>query len=170
MSEHGEGALHGVDRIKAKQTLGEILEVASSFEESAKDFYAALAPKVSKRIRDLVEELAAEEQGHYDMFMALSKRDDISDQIQEKVATPASDTKFSDAIQVPDLGENPDDQAVLQYALGREQAAMEQYGSLAESAPDGAIKDLFVFLAKEEMEHKQELEKLYYEVVHSGGV
>ncbi len=46
----------------------------------------------------------------------------------------------------------------------------EQYQSLAETAPDGALRDLFRFLAKEETEHKNELEKLYYEVVHSGGV
>ncbi len=86
------------------------------------------------------------------------------------VATPASDSRFSDAIQLPELGEAPDDQEVLQYALGREQAAMEQYRSLAESTAPGPIKDLFNFLADEETQHKTELEKLYYEIVHSGGV
>jgi len=47
---------------------------------------------------------------------------------------------------------------------------MEQYRSLAESTAPGPIKDLFKFLADEETQHKAELEKLYYEVVHSGGV
>ena len=47
-----------------------------------------------------------------------------------------------------------DDQAVLQYALMREHVAMEQYQSLAETAPDGPIKDLFIFLANEETKHK----------------
>jgi rubrerythrin len=71
---------------------------------------------------------------------------------------------------VPDLGKNPDDQTVLQYALMREQAAMEQYTALAESTPSGPIQDLFQFLANEETKHKNELEAIYYEVVHSGGV
>lgn len=47
---------------------------------------------------------------------------------------------------------------------------MEQYGKLADTAPDGPIKELFRFLADEETKHKQELEKVCYEVVHSGGV
>lgn len=165
-----EGTQHGIDRIRSKKTLGEILQVATSFEATARDFYAALAPKVSKRIRWLVDDLAREEQGHFDLFDALSKRSDIAEQIKAEVATPPSDSRFSDCIHLPNLGENPDDQAVLQYAMGREHAAMEQYQSLAESVEPGPIKDLFRFLADEETKHKVELEKIYYEVVHSGGV
>ena len=169
MSVH-EGDLSGRERLASKKTLKEILEVATSFEETARDFYAALTPKVSKNIRWLVEELAEEEQRHYDLFSELAARTDVQDQIAALVETPASDRKFSDCIHLPDLGDNPDDQAVLQYALGREHAAMEQYGALADSTEPGPIRDLFVFLANEETEHKNELEKLYYEIVHSGGV
>ncbi len=94
----------------------------------------------------------------------------IETHLSSEVATPASDRKFSDAVLLPDLGDSPDDQEVLHYALYREHTAMEQYQSLAETAPDGALRDLFRFLAKEETAHKNELEKLYYEVVHSGGI
>ena len=169
MSVH-EGDQSGRDRLASKKTLKEILEVATSFEETARDFYTALIPRVSKNIRWLVEELAAEEQQHYDLFNGLATRPDFAGQIGALIETPASDRKFSDCIHLPDLGESPDDQAVLQYALGREHAAMEQYRSLAESTEPGPIHDLFVFLANEETKHKQELEKLYYEIVHSGGV
>ncbi len=68
------------------------------------------------------------------------------------------------------LGENPEDQAVLQYVLMREHAAMEQYTALAKSSQLGAIQVLFEFLANEETRHKNELERIYYEIVHSGGV
>jgi rubrerythrin len=170
MSEHGEGHSKAYERIKSKKTLSEILEVATEFERTARDFYTDLIPRVSKKIRYLVEELAEEEQEHFDMFMELSKREDVAEQIQQEVDTPTSDTRFSDCIHLPDLGENPDDQEVLQYAMGREHAAMSQYSSLADSSPDGPIKDLFTFLASEETKHKQELEKIYYETVHSGGV
>lgn len=167
--EQGEGHVSGRDRLSNSTTVGEVLITATSFEETARNFYRDLAPKVSKRIRWLVEELAAEEQRHYDLFTQLATRDDIADQVATRIARPTSDPQFSDAIHTPDLGDSPDDQAVLQYALGREHAAMTQYTELAESTSPGPIKDLFVYLANEETEHKAELEKLYYEVVHSGG-
>ena len=165
-----EGEQSSYERIKAKTSLKEILEVACSFEASARDFYTDLIPKVSKNFRWLAEELAREEQGHYDLLSGLAARQDIADQIKAEVRTPASNTKFSDAVHLPDLGPKPDDQAVLQFAMGREHIAMEHYQSLAESTEDGPIKELFVFLANEETKHKAELEKLYYETVHAGGV
>jgi len=94
----------------------------------------------------------------------------IEQQLSQRIATPPSNGKFSDAVHAKDLGENPDDQAILQYALSREQAAMEQYNALTEEVEPGPIKDLFSFLAMEETEHKNELEKIYYDIVHSGGV
>ncbi|MEW8664842.1 MAG: ferritin family protein, partial [Candidatus Thiodiazotropha sp.] len=151
-------------------SLSEILEVAIEFERTARDFYNDLIPKVSKQIRYLVEELAEEEQRHFDLFNELKSRPDIEQHIQAMVDTPASDKRFSDCIHLPDLGDKPDDQAVLQYALGREHAAMEQYHALAESTEPGPIKDLFLYLANEETLHKNQLERLYYETIHSGGV
>lgn len=170
MSDQAEGHVHGHEQLRNSKTLAEILETATRFEQTARDFYQALAPKVSKRIRWLVQELAEEEQRHFELFNELMKRDDLDEQIRARVATPAADPRFSDGIHLPELGDQPDDQAVMQYALGREHAAMEQYRELAESTAPGPIKSLFVFLANEETQHKAELEKLYYEIVHSGGV
>lgn len=169
MSER-EGEKSGRERLKSKKSLKEILEVATSFEESARDFYTDLTPKVSKNLRWLVKELAEEEQRHYDLFNRLANNPNIEQMIRAEVETPASDGRFSDCIHLPDLGDTPDDQAVLQYALGLEHAAMEQYRALAENTGPGPIKELFEFLANEETLHKNELEKLYYEVVHAGGV
>ena len=160
----------GYQRLKAQISLEDILVVATEFERTARDFYAGLVPKVSKQIRYLVEELAREEQQHFDLFTELLARSDIAGQVKQSIKTPASDRRFSDCIHLPELGDHPDDQAVLQYALGREHAAMEQYRSLAESTPPGPIRDLFQYLADEETQHKNELEKRYYEIVHSGGV
>lgn len=165
-----EGDSAAYQRIKSKKSLAEILEVATSFEQAARDFYTGLIPKVSKNFRWLVEELANEEQGHYELFTNLRSRDDIGEQIRAEVRTPVTDGKFSDAIHVPDLGDAPDDQAVLQYAMGREHLAMQHYRELADSTEPGPIKELFEYLANEEAKHKEELEKLYYETVHSGGV
>lgn len=160
---------HGIERLRGKTSIGEILAVATHFEESARDFYQALIPKVSKRIRYLVEELAAEEQRHAELFTTLAARTDLTEHIRDEVQRTAADSRFSDCIQLPELGENPDDQAVLQYALGREQAAMSHYGELAQAQLPGPVKEIFVYLAAEETRHKLELEKLYYETVHRGG-
>lgn len=167
MSEHTSGSY---EKLEKSKSLEDILDIALEFERSARDFYTDLATKVSKKIRYLVEELAEEEQGHFDLFTELRARNDLEQQIHTMIETPASDGKFSDCIHLPDLGENPDDQAVLQYAMGREHAAMEQYTALSKTAPAGPIQDLFKYLADEETEHKAELEKIYYEIVHSGGV
>lgn len=162
--------ISGKERLEACTTLKEILEQATDFERTARDFYADLAPKVSKKIRYLLDELVIEEQAHYDLFTDLTNDPEVAEQIKLKIATPPGNKRFSDCFQLPDLGENPDDQSILQYALGREQAAMDQYASLAESTPQGPLKDVFTFLAQEETEHKNDLEKIYYEVIHSGGV
>lgn len=160
----------GYQTLKAQTSIQDILSVAIQFEKTARDFYTDMIPKVSKRIRYLVEELAEEEQRHFDLLSDMVARSDITAALQQRIAVPPSDSKFSDCIQAPELSEQPDDQAILQYALRREQAAMEQYQDLANKSDKGPIKDLFQYLAHEETEHKLELEKLYYEVVHTGGV
>ena len=170
MTDNAEGHVSGKQKLQACSTLKEILEQATEFERTARDFYAELSPKVSKRIRYLVDELVIEEQAHYDLFTELADDPEVAEQIKLEIMTPPGNKRFSDCIQLPDLGDNPDDQTILQYALGREQAAMDQYNSLAENTPEGQLKDVFTFLAQEETEHKNELEKIYYEVVHSGGV
>ena len=170
MGRDSDNKISSRDLLRSKKSLREILEVAIHFELTARDFYSDLIPKVSKRIRYLVVELAEEEQQHYDLFSNLMASPEIEHQLAEMVTTPTSDSKFSDAVQAKDLGENPDDQSILQYALYREQAAMAQYTSLAEEVEPGPVKDLFSYLAKEETQHKKDLEKIYYEVVHSGGV
>lgn len=169
MSKHREGHGPAYDRIRSKKTLKEILEVATSFEQKAYEFYSALIPKVGKNLRYLVEELAEEEKRHHELFTDLARNPDIENQVHELVKVPVEDHKFSDYIHLPDLGDSPDDQAILQYALGREDAAMKQYRDLANSTAPGPVHDLFEYLANEETQHKRELEKLYYEIVYSGG-
>lgn len=156
--------------LKSLTTIGEVLETAMAFEKAAETFYTGLVDKVSKPMRELVRELAEEETRHYRLFEELRRRPDVASHIRDCIERPRVDHKFSDYVHLPELGENPDDQALLQYALARETAAAEEYAELAATAPEGPIRDLFRFLANEELEHKAELEKRYYEMVHSGGV
>lgn len=161
MSEANKEMLSGVTTIR------QIMDTATQFEIVARDFYTALIPKVSKNFRWLVEDLAKEEQGHVDLFSRLAADPDVIAAMEQTLARPAADSRFSDCVHTPELGENPDDQTVLQYALLRESAAMDQYAELARTAPKGPLKTAFEFLANEETEHKLELEKIYDQLVHS---
>lgn len=167
-NEHPEGS--GYQALKGQSTIDDILKTAMSFEKTAYEFYDNLQTRVSNRLRPLIEELVDEEKRHYALFENLMQNANVQAHIEDKIKTPASDHKFSDYIHAPKLDDMPDDQSILQYAMGREQAAMEQYSALAEETPAGPIRDLFRFLANEELEHKQELEKRYYDLIHSGGV
>lgn len=157
-------------KLRDLTTVREIFETATEFERTAHMFYTDLVPKVTKNIRYLVTELAAEELGHIQTFSGLARNPEVAAVMAEKIARPVADGKFTDCVQLPELGDRPDDQEVLQYAVMREDAAAEQYGELAETAPEGPLQEAFKFLANEEMAHKAELEAIYYRIVHSGGV
>ena len=154
---------------KDMQSVDEILGKAMLFERTAEEFYASLEDKVGQPIRDFVAELAVKAAEQYNLFRELRKHPDSVAQLELKIQVPADDHKFSDYIHLPDLGENPDDQTILQYALGREDAAARQYADLAKTAPEGPVQDLFFYLSHEVLEHKAELEKRYYELAQSGG-
>ncbi len=95
----------------------------------------------------------------------------LNNTLSEKTEILLSDHQFSDYIHLLNLAEKPDDQGVLRYAYGREQAVMVQYAALVVNIPSGPIADLFQFLVNnQEMEHKKERKKIYYEADHSGGV
>ncbi len=157
-------------KLKGKTTVREIFETATQFEHVAHSFYAGLVGKVSKNIRYLVEELAEEELEHVRIFTELAENPDVARVLHAEIDRPVADTQFSDCVMTPDLGADPDDQEVLQYAIHREDSAMKQYTELAETAPEGPLKEAFIFLAREETQHKLELEKIYDEIVHSGSV
>jgi rubrerythrin len=151
-------------------TVEEVLETVAEFDREAHSFYTDLVPKVSKQIRYIVEDLARAELAHIRMISDLAKRPDMASHLRDAIMRPEADRRFSDAVQAPELGDAPDDQAVLQYALAREQIAIEEYSELAANTPPGPLHEVFSFLANEESKHKSELEALYYQVVHSGGV
>ncbi|OIP85357.1 MAG: rubrerythrin [Rhodobacterales bacterium CG2_30_65_12] len=148
----------------------EVLETVAEFDREAHSFYTDLIPKVSKDIRYIVEELARAELEHIIKLRGLLASPNMRAHLKDAILRPVADRRFSDAIQAPELGDAPDDQEVLQYALAREQTAIEQYSELAANTPPGPMHEVFSYLANEESKHKSDLEALYYQIVHSGGV
>lgn len=158
------------EELSKKSTAEEVLETVAEFSREAHSFYTDLVPKVSKNIRYLVEDLARAELAHVRMLSELVKSPDMRDYLKDAILRPEADRRFSDAVQAPELGDNPDDQQVLQYALAREQIALEEFSELAANTPPGLLHEVFSFLANEETRQKADLEALYYEIVHRGGV
>lgn len=159
-----------VKALKKSTTVGEVLETVAEFGRAAHGHYVDIIPRVSKNVRYIVEDLAREELEFVRMVQELQHSPDIASHLADAIARPHADRQFSDAIHLPDMPDDPDDQAVLQYALALEQVAMEEFSELAENTPPGLLHDVFRFLANEERKHKADLEALYYEIVHSGGV
>ncbi len=157
-------------KLEGRTTVREVFEAASEFERTAHDFYADLKDKVSKNIRYLVGELAEEELEHKRIFAELAENPEVVEIMAQEIRRPVSHREFSDCVLLPNMGNAPSDQDVLQYAIMREDAARRQYSELAETTPDGPLKAAFTVLAAEEAEHKKELEKIYDELVHSGSV
>ncbi len=152
--------------LKSKTSIGDILKAASSFEQTAFTFYRSLQNQVAPHLRQLVQELANEEQNHYELFQGLIKHPLTLANTAVLVKTPASNQRFNDYLkQPPTLNDFTDDKAILAYAIGREQAAMEQYSTLATETPVGPIQDLFFYLAHEEMVHKEQLETRFQELM-----
>ena len=151
-------------------TVEEVLETVAEFDREAHSFYVDLVPRVSKHIRYIVEDLARARLEQVRMMSDLAKSPDVQSHLNDAIRRPEADRRFSDAAHAPELDEAPDDQAVLQYALAREQIAIEEYAELAANTPPGPLHEVFAFLANEEVKHKTELEALYYQIVHSGGV
>ncbi len=151
-------------------TVEEVLETVAEFDREAHGFYVDLVPKVSKNIRYIVEDLARSELQHIIKLRELARSEELAGHLKDAILRPEADRRFSDAIQAPELGDNPDDQEVLAYALAREQVAIEEYSELAANTPPGPLHEVFSFLANEESKHKSDLEALYYQIVHTGGV
>ncbi len=64
------------------------------------------------------------------------------------------------------IGEDSDFTDVLIYAAKREKKAFDFYDSMSKNVDDSELKKLFVWLAHEESKHKEDIEALYWEVIH----
>lgn len=167
MNRHHEGDHAGYRRIRATMALSEILELVTSFEKAAFDFYASLIPRVGAQTRLLVEELAGEERHHYELFRALANHPRLHEQIRDRIETTIEHNGFTAHLTRNELEDSPDDRAILGYALAREKVAMNQYLELAANTAPGPARDLFRFLASEETRHKQELQRLYLQLAYA---
>ena len=151
---------------ETKQEIRQILKRAVQFEEQARDFYTAAVEMVKQpHIQDVLRDLAEEETKHKERLETL-----LAGNTEALVAVQKrgqiQDLKLAEYLVAPLLDEDASFQDVLVVAMHREKSSHEFYSTMATIADQPATRDLFDFLAQEELAHKNKVEALYDEVVY----
>ena len=142
------------DVMAPDMSVADAVRVATAFEQTAQQFYRALAARVHPDARQLVLELADEELKHYQLLNEMAISGSLDQMLQNRMPTPPTQQRFGDFVSLPVLTELAAEDAILDYAESRERIAFEHYGYLADSTPAGPLRDLFAFLRDEEKRHE----------------
>lgn len=151
---------HSTEAIAARladMTLADALAMAQEFETTAAAFYRDLARRIPPEVGPLAHELAEEEEEHRQTIARMAADPDLQGQMSYRIAAPRSTPEFRSYVTPLVLPEHPIDDDLLAYARAREEIAREHYGYLADLAPAGPLKELFVFLEAEEQKHANHL-------------
>ncbi len=145
----------------------EILRTAMERESEARQLYLDMSERVeNQRAQELLQELAAQEEGHRRRLEALLEHGILPDQLARQ-SKRIEDLGITDFLQETPLDENSDVQQVLIVAGKREAGSHDLYSALASIAEDEETETLFRFLAEQELEHKHRIESLYEELYYT---
>lgn len=149
-----------------KMTIDQILKRAIGFEEQAHDFYMNAVNMVKQpHIKDALRDMAGQEVKHKERLQKLLQGDTEA-LIAVQKRGQVQDLKLAEYLVAQPLDANATFQDVLVVAMQREKSSHEFYSTMAQIAGDETVRDLFDFLAQEELVHKNKIETLYDEVVY----
>jgi rubrerythrin len=144
----------------------QILEQAIRFEKDAHAFYTAAVEMVKQpHIKQALCDLAAEEAKHKEKLQNLLAGGKL-DQALSIQQPEIEDLGLAEYLVLRPLDEGATFQDVLVVAMHREKSSHEFYNTMAQIAQDQGTRDLFAFLAHEELLHKNKVESIYDEVVY----
>ena len=142
-------------------TLKDALLFAMDKEKKANELYLLFRGKVKDdAARTLLQELADQEMGHWKMI-----REALDSGAIEGIGAKAKgrDIQVSDYMVEIELTPDSSPQDIMVFAMQMEKKAMDFYGGLLDQYRGTELEALFGRLAREEMRHKQILEKEYEE-------
>lgn len=146
-------------------TVEGIIQRAIQVEEDAYRFYTTASEMVEPpHVRDMLKELAGEEVKHKEKLEELLAGDTeqiIAAQQSQKI----QDLKLADYLVAPPLNADATIQDVLIIAMQREKNAHEFYNLMTGLASE-TTREMFQFLAQEELGHKNKVEVLYDNIVY----
>ncbi|MDD3827730.1 MAG: ferritin family protein [Anaerolineaceae bacterium] len=148
-------------------TIEEILTEAIQGEVESYELYTNAATMVkAPHIKETLLELAQEELGHKAMLEnMLAHPASLRRGVKRLRSEPIQDYKVGDHLVVKPLTPDSTFQDVLIFASRKEQQSHELYRDLAEEN-EGEIRDLFEAMARDELRHKDLVERWYEEVVY----
>jgi rubrerythrin len=149
-------------------TVEGIIRQAIQVEEDAYNFYIGASQMVKlPHVKDMLNELAGEEVKHKEKLEELLADDTEQHKIAAaKQSQKIQDLKLADYLVAPPLDEEATLQEVLMIAMQREKKSHDFYNLMAGLAASDAAKDLFQFLAREELGHKNKVEVLYDDIIY----
>jgi rubrerythrin len=146
--------------------IGQILRQAIRFEENAYEFYTNAVQTVERpHIREVLSDMAGEEVKHKERLQALLAGD-TTRIISVRKQGEIEDLKLAEYLVPRELDAGADLQDVLIVAMHREKSSHEFYTTMASIADDVDAKELFDFLAQQELVHKNKVETLYDQLVY----
>ena len=151
----------------------EAIEIAMEAEKKANEFYLDAYEKVTnEKGKDLLKQLAAFEQNHYNKLNELKSSLKENGEFIEYEGTEfkpfqrKGDAEISAKIE-PD---KEDVLNILSLAIDAETKAYEHYMKMAEHTTDTRGKDMFKKLADEETLHRRILSDEFYMLSNKGGI
>ncbi len=139
----------------------QILDFAIKNEQDAVDLYTDLASRTdSPAVKAEFLQFANEERGHKAKLEKVKGGRRLLN-----ANAKVQDLKIADYTVEVSLGNTPDYQSVLLFAMKQEKAAFRLYTDLAKYTDDADLKDLLLGLAQEEAKHKLKFEIEYDEQI-----
>jgi rubrerythrin len=148
------------------QAIQDVIRMAITAEVEANQMYINASGQVKTRLaKTMLDELATEELGHKAKLESLL-RGGVPWHIAAGEFKRVTDLKLGDHLVEEPLSDSADIQNVLIVAIKREKEANELYTTMAGVASDSTVRNMFDFLANEEMGHKRKIESLYEDIVY----
>jgi rubrerythrin len=148
-------------------TTEEILQEAIEGEVESYELYQNAVDLVqASHIKAMLRELAQEELGHkVALEKMLASPGQLTWQVHQLKAAPIQDYKIGDYLVVRPIGPDSTFQDVCIFASRKEQQSYELYSNMAAQS-DGEVRDLLEAMAKDELRHKNLVERWYEDVVY----
>jgi len=136
-----------------------ILETAIEKEQEAHEFYMDLYNLVEDTIaKDALLFLAEEEMKHEEFLRNYLKGIYGTDALQ---LHEVIDYEIAEYLEIPDIEKGMEAKDIYLVAAHRELNSYNFYKNLADIHPDGAVKELLLKMANQELKHKEKVEYLY---------
>jgi rubrerythrin len=143
------------------RTLDDLLQMAIEHEISSQKFYQDSIAKTSDRkVQNFLRSLVEEEKSHEKILTSIREMEIYrgSIPVDEKMMIAAQQ---SHNLPIPELGPEPTLSEIYTIALHRETKAQNLFQQLVRVTENEDLKELFINLAQEELNHHKSIEKEY---------